>query len=220
MVNLLPQSTIDSFNIDTVERAIVFSTLALQTAISKVPDNLELRQKVKLDIRTKNLNDLILAIDVALPLNLYNFGKYGGNFLQSIDFFDVGNATISSSDFNLTNISPTAPTPPTLSTQRGLVHFERYLFYYANILLVSLTANRNEVVTIAPKINNFDNSIVTVRVNLPINIASLIQNSTLIEAIETVATTYASGNGLNFNNNTSSSIDNNTTLNNSILLVN
>lgn len=220
MVNLIPQSEIDAMNIDTVERAIVFGTLALQIAISQVPDNLELRQKVKLTIKSKGKSDVYIGVDVTLPLNLYSFGKYGGDLLNSIDFFNVGSVSLTSKDFGLNSIAPSQSSPPTMPVVRGLGHFERYLYYYASVLWVSLSSNRNEVISIAPKLDGIDNSELRIKADLPIDPQATGQNFNLINSISAVTTNYVYPSTTNSPAVVTTPLNNNVILTNNTLLTN
>lgn len=134
MVQLISQPVINSLNIDTVERAIIFATLALQKAIATASNNFLLRQKVKLKLKSDRDNNIQAVIDVILPFDFSLFSKYGGNLLRGIIPFDLGDVTILRSDFTFSNVNPTIPITYTLPINSAIVNFEQYLFFYTAIL--------------------------------------------------------------------------------------
>lgn len=198
MVNIISQADIDSFNIDTVERSIVFGAMALQTAISQVPDNQILRSKVRLRLVAKGKSDLKLQIDVRLPFEPRFANKYGGKFFHGVSFFDVGSVRLSVADFNSISVQPT-PNAPTLPRQRGFGHFERYFYYYCETLFLSLTNNRNEYISIVPT-NNYEGPELKIKVLFPVD-TSGVNDFNLIEVVPPIVTNPVTPNNTPTSNN-------------------
>lgn len=220
MVNLISQSSIDNLKIDTVERAIVFAVNALQIAISKVDDNNSLRNKVKTTVRPSGKDELILRIDAILPLNLYIFGKSGGNLLESIDIFDINYVINVLSDFSFTNIEPSEPIDTSFPVPRNIESFEKYLFYYASILAASLSENRNRIISFAPKTNNFDNPEIKLTINLPINSNQWFSNVPLLGCVKRVVNSYSTDAISGLTGKNISILSDGFVLNNETLLIN
>lgn len=191
MVSLIPQDDIDRLNIDTVERAITFGALALQTAISLAPDNEALKQKVKLKVVSSGRQDVGLQIDVNLPFESYYFAKYGGEFIRGVASFDLSGVNLFVNDFDFGAITPT-PNAPRLPKQRGLGHFEKYFYYYCEVLFLSLQQDRNNFISIT-QVEGLNGSELKIRVNLPYKTAN--NNSfNVINSLDTIVTNLITSN--------------------------
>ena len=148
MVNLITKAAKQALNIDSVERAIVFGTLALRAAIvgnSEFDANED--RDVLIDIVTNRDNTTSLAIDVLLPFDNYNFYTQGGSIIENIQ--TLPNALLNLPDeFDFTTKPSTEPLPEIPDYDRTIVNtFERYLFHYASILWASLENKRNKIVS-------------------------------------------------------------------------
>ena len=136
MVLLIPKTAIEALNIDTVERAIVFSALCLeigeQNSLNSPTTSIEISPIIS---RT----DSYLAISFSCPLNSDNYSKSGGGlFLNNLvtqeieenstiaNFIDFKDITASSSDL----IFPDYP--------NSFTNFEQYLVWYFFIYWASL----------------------------------------------------------------------------------
>ncbi len=148
MVKLIPKSEIQALNIDTVERAIVFSTLALRAAIvGRTEFDKDEDRDVLIDIVTNRDNTTSLSIDVLLPFDSYSFYSQGGSIIRNIQ-------TLPNALFSLDNqldfiTEPSIESLPEIPDydQAVINTFEKYLFHYSSILWASLENKRNKIVS-------------------------------------------------------------------------
>lgn len=221
MVGLISQASINNFSIDTVERAIVFSALVLQLAIGKTTNNEELLDEFSLKIEPNGTNNLNLKIDAYLPINASDYARYGGNIYRSLveyqtDSFDI------QQNLSLTVNPSTVQVPAMIDFPHSTFKatFETYLYFYSSVLLASIDNKRNEVVTIKPGVDSSGES-VRVKVILPLNIEKWALGNNYIESVERIVTTnYKSWDASTLNFGTVSILDNNTILNNNVILTN
>lgn len=219
MVGLIPRFIVNDFNIDTLERAIIFGTLALQTAIAQ-SQNDTLRRKIKLRIAPKGRDRVEVNIDASLPFDMGEFVKYGGDFLAGIANFDLPPWVIlTSEDFAIRDIEPTVENPFILPDSIFLNSFEQYLYYHTAILFDSLENNRNEIVRVEPKFENFSGSELRLKINLPLEIKSLTGNLNLLNSVGRVTTDLITLEDVDFSSQTNF-LDNGLLLDNSLLLKN
>ena len=81
MVALLSKTQIESLNIDTVEKAIVFGSLALRAAlVGNDSANAEDRTVV-IGVRATGETSSVLSLDLTLPYDSYGFNTSGGLLL-------------------------------------------------------------------------------------------------------------------------------------------
>lgn len=220
MVDLILQSDIDRFNIDTVERAIVFGTLALQMAIARVPNNFRLRQKIKLSFSNTRDNRTSLNIDVSLPFNLDLFARSGGNLLKGITEFDLNGTAIENSDFSFSNILESYEREPIIPQYFNLQFFEQYLYYYTAILSASLAQNRSQVVTIDLRTNGIEGSELRLKVTLPLTTNLIDKNFSLINSVGRVTNSYIDVGDATIDNEMLFLLGNETILTNEAILTN
>ncbi len=142
MVLLLPKNTIDNFNIDTVERAIVFAALCLeigeQNSLNSFSTSIEISPVIS---RT----DSYLAIGFSCPLNSDNYSKSGGGlFLNNIVTQEIDeNSNIAEfidfKDISSSNTDLVFPSYP-----NTFINFEQYLIWYFFIYWASLETKFNK----------------------------------------------------------------------------
>ena len=220
MVDLIPQSYLDRFNIDTVERAIVFSTLVLQSAIARVPDNFRLRQKIKLNFSKTRDNDVSLNIDVSLPFNLDLFASSGGNLLLGVTEFDLKDTTLIGSYLRYTNILESYPKEPIIPQYFGLQSFEQYLYYYTAILSVSLPKNLSQIVTIDLRTNGIEGGELRLKAILPLMSNIVSKHSSLLGSVGRVTDNYINISDTTIDDKISFILRNETILTNDVILTN
>ena len=213
MVNLITKAEIETLNIDSVERAIVFGALALRAAlVGNTEFDANEDRDVLIDIATNRDNTTSLAIDALLPFDNYNFYAMGGSIIENIQ--SLPNALSSLTDqFDFTTEPSTESTPEIPDYDDSIINsFERYLFYYASILWASLENKKNKIV-------NFRfNSDGTIKLDLaiPIDINKWLLGDNYINSTLRVVDTYLIPEISNILN----ILTNEQLLNNDLLLVN
>ena len=220
MVTLITKSQINSLNIDTIERALVFASLALRLAIAVTGDKSDLISKVRITTTRSGRTNTNLRLDVTLPFDAQTFTKKGGLILPSIVTLPIEtinltnqlNFTVDESD----SIEPIIPDYDTATINT----FEKYFIYYALILSASLIGNRNDVVEITPRADGFDGAEIRVKITLPLNASKWLSGKNFIDSVERVTDTYQAEFTFEDKNNLISILDNNALLTNSTLLVN
>lgn len=146
MVALIPKTEIESLNIDTVERAIIFAALALRAAIVGADNSNNQNRDVTLNTSVARDNTVSLSINVLLPFNAYNFHVFGGNVLGNLIELETITNNLSG-QFNFV-VSPSNPVTPIIPdySEDEITTFEQYLLYYALILFASLEEKRTNYI--------------------------------------------------------------------------
>jgi hypothetical protein len=190
MAVLVSNEKLAELNIDTIERAIVFATLALQAAIANTESNESLIEKVLTTFRNNGKTELTLAIDVYLPVDTYRFSRLGGNIINSLTTLRTDLVDLESQlDFTVNPSSVIVPEMVTYSSELDN-NFETYFYYYVSILYASLTENRNDIIRINPELDNPDNAEVRVRINLPIDAKRWALGNNLVDSVLRVTDSY------------------------------
>jgi hypothetical protein len=220
MVKLVSQSKLESLHIDTIERAIVFSSLALKAAIVGVDGTNFTDKRIQVNVLQKGKNELVLKLFASLPLDTYLNNSYGGNFAFAIKLFDVPELDIES----LINpmIPHSNPISPMIPAYPNFVkNLETYLCYYALMLSASLSDNRNEVIKIVLQEENFKGSAVKFDITLPLDAKKWVLGNNLISCVKRVVELYqANISEFNIFPAYASILNENVTLNNNLLLGN
>ncbi len=148
MVALIPKAEIEALNIDTVERAIAFSALALRAAIvGRTEFDANEDRDVLIDIVANRDNTTSLAINALLPFDNYNFYTQGGLIIENIQSLSNAFLYLDNNQLDFTTEPSTESLPEIPDYNQTLVNtFERYLFYYSSILWASLENKRNKIV--------------------------------------------------------------------------
>jgi hypothetical protein len=219
MVTLISPTNLERLNIDSIERAIVLSALALRTAITGLDDEAEAHDKVEITTVSRAKNELYLNLNVTLPLNPLLLATFGGSILSSIEELDAKINDLESTFRIVTYPSlfqvPTIPEyPSSIST------FEQYFYYYASILYASLDEIRNQTVKIAIVDNNDEGLEVSTRITLPLDANKFALGHNLVESVDRVTDSYIDASSYVILSSVSSILSNNTFLDNSHILVN
>ena len=188
MVALLPKTQIESFNIDTVEKAIVFASLALRAALVG-NDNANAEDRtVVIGVRATGETTSILSLDLTLPYDSYEFNISGGLLLNSVQELTSNVATLDS-DLDL-NSEPsqselTIPDYPetTINT------WEKYLLYYCQILWASVANKRDSTISFT-LLGNQDEPQIFIRVVLPLDLDAWLLGNNYLNSISTVVDSY------------------------------
>ena len=188
MVALLPKTQIESFNIDTVEKAIVFGSLALRAALVG-NDNANAEDRtVVIGVRATGETTSILSLDLTLPYDSYEFNISGGLLLNSVQELTSNVATLDS-DLDL-NSEPsqselTIPDYPetTINT------WEKYLLYYCQILWASVADKRDSTISFT-LLGNQDEPQIFIRVVLTLDLDAWLLGNNYLNSISTVVDSY------------------------------
>lgn len=204
MVLLIPKTVIASYNIDTVERAIVFGALCLeigeQNSFNSPTTSIEISPIIS---RT----DSYLAISFSCPLNSDSYSKSGGGlFLNNIvaqeidqdstiaDFIDFKNISTSSSDL----IFPDYP--------NSFINFEQYIVWYFFIYWASLEVkfSRNisfDLLTEQDENTGIKTYNLSLDLQLPIDLDTWLLGGNYIQSVQHTLTIYKVPNIDQYSNN-------------------
>jgi len=237
MVTIFSPEKFNSLNIDSVERAIVFSGMVLQAACAHYdlilpPENKEtgefvstgLIDKVTLRFRRVDKNQIYLVIKALIPYSPYEASRNGG-----FSFSSVKNIVQTHTGLNYPyNLSPNLFNFPTLPSNplepvlpvvdyNLLDSFEKYYLYHVLMLLASLDENRNEVVTWNFDATSLDVSEIDTQVVLPLNIKAWASGANNILAVKRVTNNYDVNGAFDFNPNFISLLDDGVLLDDNVL---
>ena len=192
MVALMPKSQIQGFNIDTVEKALVFGALALRAALvgsdNSNAENLAISLNVSaIDETTGNLN-----LEIYLPYTAYGLNTNGGQLLDSILEY-TSNSPNLEADLNLASTPTSSGLIIPDYDDTAITSFEKYLVYYAQILWASVANKRTNAISFN-FLGNQDNPQVWITVNLPLDLNQWLLGSNYLDAISTVVTDYVDPN--------------------------
>ncbi|MDJ0573732.1 MAG: hypothetical protein QNJ65_01015 [Xenococcaceae cyanobacterium MO_234.B1] len=132
MVSLLSKSDIQALNIDTVERAIVFSSTVLRASLVGTDNKNNKATDIRISQNISKDGNFIL-LESSIPYDSFSFNKFGGNLLRFIHELSNATVAIDSIDYRLNISSPSTPAIPDYDDSY-IDSFERYLVYYAFIL--------------------------------------------------------------------------------------
>ena len=188
MVALLPKTQIESFNIDTVEKAIVFGSLALRAALVG-NDNANAEDRtVVIGVRATGETSSVLSLDLTLPYDSYEFNTNGGLLLDSVQELTSNAATLDS-DLNLSsdpsNLDLVIPDYP----ENLISSFEQYLLYYSTILWASVANKRDSTISLT-LLGNQEESQLLIRVALPLDLDAWLLGGNYLNSISTVVEDY------------------------------
>jgi hypothetical protein len=219
MVALISQAKLNSLNIDTVEKAIVFSALALRTAIVGTTNLNTTNDKIRITTEAKGLNQTLLKLNIFLPFDSYQVNKFGGKIIYWLKEFETEPINLELSlNLSVTSSSSSIPVIPIYPNLPR--NFETYLYYYASILYASLEDNRNQVIRIIPRDDNLDGSEVQLRIILPIDAKKWALGHNLVESVDRVTDSYIDVSEFVTLSSSLSILSNSTLLTNDYILVN
>jgi hypothetical protein len=219
MVALISQAKLEQLNIDSIERAIVLSALALRASIVGLNDEDEAYDKVEITTVNRGKNELHLNLDITLPLSVSSLANFGGSILSSIDEL-VSEVTSLESTLNLTITDSLSQSPMIPEYPSSINTFEQYFYYYVSVLYASLNETRNQIIRIVLVDNNDEGSEVNVKIILPLDANKFALGHNLVEAVDRVTSTYIDASNYFIPSNTLSTLSNSTFLNNSHTLIN
>ncbi len=226
MVSLLSKSDIQALNIDTVERAIVFSCTVLRASLVGT-DN---QNNKATDIRiSQNINKdgNFILLESSIPYDSFSFNKFGGNLLRFINELSNATVAIDSIDYRLNISSPSTPAIPDYDDSY-IDSFERYLVYYAFILQATL-GSKNEYVDIKTLDENNNGAILKLKFKFPFDYSKWLLGSNYVGTVERIVTDnyddtrndlFVINSSQTDTNNNSNVLDNSNLLDNNILLTN
>ena len=226
MVALISKSDIQALNIDTVERAIVFSATILRASLVGIDSSNNRATDVRISQNINKDGNFIL-IESSIPYDSFSFNKYGGNILRFINELSNATVAIDSIDYRLSISSPSTPVIPDYDNSY-IDSFERYLVYYAFILQATLGV-RNEYVDIKTLDENNDGAILKLKFKFPFDYSKWLLGNNYVGTVARIVTDNyndirnnlsiinSSQTDTNYNSNI---LDNSNLLDNNILLKN
>lgn len=180
MVTLLSKSGILALNIDSVERAIIFSCTVLRASIVGLDSNQNKLTDVRISQNISKEGNFIV-IEVSIPYDSFSFNKFGGNVLKFIQPIPTASTAIDSIDYRL-SVSPQAvPTLPDYDDSY-INSFEAFLVYYAFILQATL-GGKNDNINIQILDENPTGSIIKIKGKFPFNYSDWLLGSNLVETV-------------------------------------
>ena len=188
MVALLPKAEIESRNIDTVEKAIVFGSLALRAAlVGNDSANAEDRTVV-IGVRATGETSSVLSLDLTLPYDSYEFNVSGGLLLDSVQEL-TSNAAALNSDLNLSSEPSDSGLVIPDYPENLISSFEQYLLYYATILWASVANKRDSTISLT-LLGNQEESQLLIRIALPLDLDAWLLGGNYLNSISTVVESY------------------------------
>ena len=226
MVSLLSKSDIQALNIDTVERAIVFSSTVLRASLVGTDNKNNKATDIRISQNIGKDGNFIL-LESSIPYDSFSFNKFGGNLLRFINELSNATVAIDSIDYRLSISSPSTPVIPDYDDSY-IDSFERYLVYYAFILQATLGV-RNEYVDIKTLDENTTGAILKLKFKFPFNYSKWLLGNNYVGTVERIVTDnynetrndlFIIGSSQTDTNNYSNILDNSKLLDNNILLTN
>lgn len=192
MVALIPKSQIQGFNVDTVEKALVFGALALRAAL--VGSDNSNAEDLAVSINVSAIDRVLgnLNLEIYLPYTAYGLNTNGGQLLGSILEYD-SHASNLENDLNLGSLPSLSGLTIPDYDDSVITSFEKYLVYYAQILWASVANKRDNAISLT-FLGNQDNSQVLISLNLPLDLNQWLLGGNYLNAISTVVTAYVDPN--------------------------
>ena len=190
MVALLTKTELQALNIDTVEKALVFSALVLRSAL--VGDDDANTSNLAVSINVSAFDDLQgnLNLEVYIPYSAYQLNTKGGQLLDAVLEYP-SNAPNLLLDLSLDSV-PTTSGLTIPDYQDTVVNtIEKYLVYYAQILWASVVNKQDNTVSFT-FISNQESPQILISVNLPLNLNQWLLGGNYLDSISTVVTEYVS----------------------------
>ena len=192
MVALLTKTELQALNIDTVEKALVFSALVLRSAL--VGDDNANTSNLAVSINVSALDDTQgnLNLEVNIPYSAYQLNTKGGQLLDSILEYS-SNASNLENDLNLESIPTTSGLIIPDYDEIAITSFEKYLVYYAQILWASLENKQDSTISFT-FLSNQEEPQLLISINLPLNLNQWLLGGNYLDALFTVVTSYVDPN--------------------------
>lgn len=168
MVKLPSKTERDNFNIDTWERAILYSGMLLYQGVRDENSDLGFRDAVTITVPNNNTTDFDVTISVALRLDRSFSLELGGNVTESVLKYNFSEPEVLP-DCNASDSSSFIPLPqsePSFITGST----ERYFTWLCHRVKANLIANDGEVERISTQffLDNPDYPQLRIRVRLPV----------------------------------------------------
>ncbi len=190
MVALIPKSEIEALNIDTVERAIVFAALALRAAIVGADNSNNKSRDVGLNVSINRDNTSDLDIDALLSFDAYKFYTEGGNLIDNVIEFSAITPDLSNQlNYSVTSSIPSIPNIPDYD-ESSINTFEKYLLYYAFVLLASIEDKNNKIVTLSFLKSSPESAKIKLNVSIPIDLDNWLLGDNYLNSVIRVVTSY------------------------------
>lgn len=188
MVALLPKSQIQGFNIDTVEKALVFGSLMLRAALVGAENENTEDSNVTINVFASDETTANLSLDVNIPYDAYRYNLSGGLLLDSVREYEVVSSTIGD---DVTFASVPTDSGLTIPDYNDAVidTFEKYLLYYSQILWASITNKRSSIIELT-FLGNQEDAQVLISANLPMNLDAWLLGGNYFNALGTVVDSY------------------------------
>ena len=190
MVTLLSKTKIQSLNIDTVEKALVFGVLGLRAALIGRNNSNTVDSAVSIKVLRRNELEGNLNLEVYLPYNDYKLNTTGGQLLDSILEYS-SNVPSLETEINLASIPSTSGLVIPDYDENLITSFEKYLIYYSQILWASVPDKRNNAVSLN-FLGNQESSQVWLSINLPLDLNKWLLGSNYLDALINVVSEYVS----------------------------
>ena len=189
MVALISKSQIEDFNIDTVEKALIFGSVSLRSALVGSDNGNTDDTNISSDISTSG-TEASLSINILLPYNSYAFNTSGGLLLESIEELASDSSTLGD-DLNLIS-SPSNSGLVMPDFDESVINtFEKYLAYYSMILWASFESKSNSVISFL-FLGNQEESSVQISLSLPLDLNKWLAGSNYLDASLTSVDSYFS----------------------------
>ncbi len=192
MVALLYKTTIQSLNVDTVEKALVFGTLVLRAALVGSDNSNAADLAVTINVSATSETEGNLNLEIYLPYTAYGLNTNGGQLLDAIEEY-TSNASNLEADLNLASTPTSSGLIIPDYDESAITSFEQYLVYYAQLLWASVPNKRANAISFN-FLGNQDNPQVWMTVNLPLNLDLWLMGSNYLDSISTVVTSYVDPN--------------------------
>ncbi|ELS04804.1 hypothetical protein Xen7305DRAFT_00045400 [Xenococcus sp. PCC 7305] len=188
MVALFSKTEIDSLNIDTVEKALVFGALVLRAALVGPDDGNADNTNVSLNVSTSTDGTGSLDLEIYLPFSSYGVNTSGGVLLDNIQEYS-SNAPNLAIELSLASAPSTSGLVMPNYPESEVATFEKYLMFYAQILWASVEDKNSSPISFSI-FGGQDQPQIWIRVSLPLNLDQWLFGANYLDAISTVVTEY------------------------------
>ena len=180
MVQLLDKATRDNINIDSAERAVIFSILHLRDAYLKSKST-SLKDSFKIITKTQNIDETIVGKITATGKIYYNSNLLtdGGSLLEAIIEKE---ALATSYNVDPMIVSGNIATP--IEDDINIVNsLEKYLYWNCQLILIKDNFRVNEIDILPTITSKLAENSIEIAVNLDFNFNHYLKTNNLIESI-------------------------------------
>ena len=188
MVALLSKTEIQSLNVDTVEKALVFAALVLSAALVGSDNANAADLAVSINVAATSETEGTLNLEIYIPYTAYGLNTSGGQLLDNVIEYS-SNAPNLLLDLNLASVPTTSGLTIPDYDGTTITSFEKYLVYYAQILWASVANKQDNRISLS-FFSNQDQPQVWIAVNLPFNLNQWLLGGNYLDAVSTVVTEY------------------------------